>query len=157
MRQIKSTASTLHNVWADPQQRKTLMWVIAAIGLLIIGIGVYTIIDGQLEYMDRTDEIDAISDRVDGFVQQFPTTEVDGETKPDLRDATQEDVMLLAVLEREKREAKNNRVDADNQRRTGVRIVGIGVIGLALAYLVAPDRKPDPVAEPDSESGVPPA
>lgn len=156
MRQIKSTASTLRDVWADTQQRKTLMWVIAALGLLIVGYGVYTIVDGQLEYMDRTDEIDEIQDRIDGFVQQFPTTEVDGETKPDLRDATQEDVMLLAVLEREKRDTKNSRVEADNQRRTGVRIVGIGVLGLALAYLVAPERKPDDPAEVGDEPTAPP-
>ncbi len=157
MHRIKSTGSAIRSSWNDAQQRKTLMWVFVAIGVLIIGYGVYTVVNAQLEYMDRTDEIDKATDRIDAFVQQYPTAEVDGETKPDLRDASQEDVMFLATLERAKLDAQNNRVDADNQRRTGVRIVGVGVIALALAYLVTPDRKPEPEPEADGESSDPPA
>jgi hypothetical protein len=117
------------------------MWILAGMALMVVVYGVYTTIDGQRKYHNLSDKIADIVKRRETFTQQFPTAGVNGEIKPDLTNATQSDVMFIAMLRRDENDAKAQRVDADNQRRTGVRLIGIGVIGLALAYLVLPDRK----------------
>jgi len=109
--------------------------------VLVIAYGVFTTIDGQREYNKQSDKISDIVKRRETFTEQFPTAEVDGEIKPDLTNATQTDLMFVAMLRRDENDAQRQQVDADNQRRTGVRVIGLGVIGLALAYLVLPDRK----------------
>ena len=154
MQPITSVFNAFRAFWANDQQRKTIMWVIAAVSLVVTAYGLFQIADGQLEYMDLSDQLEKTTDGIDAYVAQFPTAEVGGETRPDLTGATQEELMILATMKREERETTNERVDAYNQRAIGVRIAGIGVIGLALAYMFAPERKrqdkvQDSAANPD--------
>lgn len=151
MKQIVSLFQSLRDFWADDQQRKTLMWVIAAVGALVLVYGIVRIVQGQLDYQDRTDSVDNMKAQIDAFTALFPTAaDKDGVIKPDLTSATQDQLMTLATLKRQEHEAKNNRIDAYNHRQNGIRIAGIGVIGLALAYLVSPTgKKPD--AAPGSD------
>jgi hypothetical protein len=126
------------------------MWVFASFAVAILAFGAYTAIDAQRDYMKISDEIDEISAKMDAYTARFPTAVVDGEEKPDLREASQDELMILAMQERDKREASNRRVEPDNRRREGLRIIGFGVVGLALAYLVSPGSKPPASELPDS-------
>jgi hypothetical protein len=140
--------------WADSHQRKTLMWVLATLGALIAVYGAYTAIDGHRQYTDLSDKIAEIVARRDAFTQQFPLADVNGEMRPDLSKATQADLMVIAMSRQDEIRADAQRVDADNQRRNGVRLIGIGAIGIALAYIVSPDSKTK--SSPD-EADAPPA
>jgi len=131
------------------------MWVIVALSLLILLFGAYTAVRAQLDYNNLSDKLDEIAGRTRAFEQLFPTAEVDGVMKPDLTNATQDQLLLLATIKREERQTYNERVDYDNERRNGVRIVGVGIMGLALAYLVAPERKREPA--PGEAASVPPS
>jgi hypothetical protein len=141
MQPLKSFFRSPRDFWANSQNRKTVMWVIAAVGLFMIAYAVLQIVPAQLDYMDLSDELEQKKDQIDAYVAQFPTSEVDGVIKPDLTNATQADLLFLATMKREERETFNRRVDAINERALGVRIAGIGIVGLALAYLVAPEGK----------------
>jgi hypothetical protein len=151
MQRIISLRHSVRAFWADSHQRKTLMWVLAALGALIAIYGAYTAIDGHRDYTKLSDKIADISARKDAFVQQY-LVEVDGEMKFDTTKLTQADLMVLGTITSQENQTKAQRVDADNQRRDGVRLLGIGVIGLALAYIVSPD-KPQP--SPDEASAPP--
>jgi hypothetical protein len=153
MQRISSFGRAIRAFWADSYQRKTLMWVLGAVGVLIAAFGAYTAIDGHLQYTDLSDKIADIVARRDAFTQQFPLAEVNGEMRPDLSTATQADLMVITVSRQDEIKADAQRVDADNQRRNGVRLLGIGIIGVALAYIVSPDSKPE--SSPD-EAGTPP-
>lgn len=151
MKQITSLAGSLRGFWASDPQRKTLMWVIAAVSVVVLIFGVFQIVQGQLDYQDGSDQLDDVAMQINAFTSKFPTgTDSDGTIKPDLTTATQEELMMLATFKRQELEIKNERVDAYNARATGIRIAGIAVIGFALAYLVAPTgQKPDAVKEAD--------
>ena len=141
MQRIISLSHSVRAVWADAHQRMIVVWVLGVLALLVLGYGIYTAIDGQRGYSELADKITAIVERREEFTQQFPTGEVNGEIRPDLSNATQSDVMFIAMLRRDEESVRAERIDADNQRRVGVRLIGIGTIGLALAYLVLPDKK----------------
>jgi hypothetical protein len=155
MKRIRSFFRSLRDFWANDQQRKTLMWVIAAVGALVLVYGVVQIVQGQLDYQHRTDDLHKATAQIDAFEAQFPTgTDANGVIKPDLSSATQDQLLMLATIKRQERDATNNRIDAYNKRAIGIRIAGVGVIGLALAYLVSPTgKKPD--AEPEADQPPP--
>lgn len=156
MHSLNSFLHSTRDFWANSQNRKTVMWVIAAVSLFIIAFAVWQIVPAQLDYMDLSDQLEQKQDQIDAYVAQFPTAESDGEIKPDLTNATQEDLLVLATMERTKRETHNRRVDAHNERAQGIRLAGIGIVGLALAYLVAPERKrPDAASVPPSPDEPP--
>jgi len=141
MQRIYSLGRSLHAFWANAHQRMIAVWVLVVLAVLVLGYGIYTAIDGQREYSARSDKIASIVQRQEEFAQQFPTAQVDGAIKPDLTSATESDLMFIAMLRRDEANAENQRIDADNQRRAGIRLIGIGVIGLALAYLVLPENQ----------------
>jgi hypothetical protein len=159
MKPIASFFRSLRDFWANDQQRKTLMWVIAAVGALVLVYGVVQIVQSQIDYQHRSDDLDKARLQIAAFDAQFPTgTDANGVVKPDLSNATQDQLLMVATLRRQERDAENNRIDAYNKRAIGIRIAGVGVIGLALAYLVSPTpKKPD--AAPDADqppSDLPP-
>jgi hypothetical protein len=154
MQRITSLVGPVRTFWADPHQRKTLMWVIAALAVVVIVYGVFTAVQGQRQYDELSGKIEDAINRRDAFTQQFPTAEIDGEIKPDLTNATQSDRMFITMMRRDEMDARRERTDADNQRRQGVRVIGIGVIGLGLAYLVSPSGKPQPAPDEDETSGA---
>jgi hypothetical protein len=128
--------------WSDRARRKTAMWVLGALSVLILVYGIYMAVGAQRDYMKLSDKVDNMSKQIDAFLSRYPTSEVDGVVKPDLRDATQDDLLVLAMLNRNERQVKNERADAFNQRSAGLRLMGVGIIGLALAFLVAPGAPP---------------
>jgi hypothetical protein len=157
MKRIASFFHSLRDFWANDQQRKTLMWVIAAVGAVVLVYGIVQIAQGQIDYQHRSDDLDKVRQQIAAFEAQFPTgTDPNGVVKPDLSTATQDQLMMLATFKRQERDAENRRIDAYNKRQIGIRIAGVGVIGLALAYLVSPTAK-KPHAAPESESDQPPS
>jgi hypothetical protein len=156
MTQIASFFHSIRSFWANEQQRKTLMWVVAALGALILVYGVVQIAQGQIDYQHRTDDLHKATAQVDAFISTFPTgtDPKTGEIKPDLSGATQDQLLMLGTFKKQERDATNNRIDAYNKRAIGIRIAGVGVIGIALAYLISPTgNKPE---TPDAESDEPP-
>lgn len=130
MKTINTLINFWRSFWADAQLRKTVMWIIGTLGLAILVYGAYT-------YYDANHTINDLDHKADVLRSQYPTVEVDGEEKIDLRDAPQTDLMLLAMYRRDSQKAEVT-------RNRGVMFVGIGIIGLALAYLVAPEEKSGP-------------
>ena len=55
MKPIVSFFHSLRDFWANDQQRKTLMWVIAAVGAVVLVYGVVQIVQGQIDYQHRVD------------------------------------------------------------------------------------------------------
>ena len=117
------------------------MWVLGAVGVLVLAFGAYT-------YLDARNEINDIEARKDRFLAAFPTTEVEGELRPDLQNATQADLLWLALQRR-------NQEKAEVRQGRGVMAVGLGLLTLGLAYLVAPTGERPASADP-STGGAPP-
>ena len=138
MTQIASFFHSVRSFWANEQQRKTLMWVVAALGALILAYGIVQIVQAQIDYQHRTDDLHKATAQIDAFIATFPTgtDSTTGEVKPDLTGATQDQLLMLATFKRTERDAKNSQIDAYNKRAIGIRIAGVGVIGIALAFLV---------------------
>jgi hypothetical protein len=158
MKPIASFFRSLRDFWANDQQRKTLMWVIAAVGTVVLVYGVVQIVQGQIDYQHRSDDLDKTRLQITAFEAQFPTgTDAAGVIKPDLSTATQDQLLMLATFKKQERDAENKRIDAYNKRAIGIRIAGVGVIGLALAYLVSPTPKKPETPAPDAESDQPPS
>ena len=129
------------------------MWVIAALGALVLVYGVVQIVQGQIDYQHRTDDLHKATAQIDAFIATFPTgtDSATGEVKPDLTGATQDQLLMLATFKRTERDAENNQIDAYNKRAIGIRIAGVGVIGLALAYLISPTGKKPETPAPESD------
>jgi hypothetical protein len=70
--------------------------------------------------------------------------EEDGQTTLDMSKLTQADQMMLIVFRQNEIKFKNARTDAYNQRGSGLQIIGVGIFGLALAYIFSPGRKREP-------------
>lgn len=138
METIQRLIAILHAFWANRQQRLTVMWVLGAVGVLVVVYGAYNYVDARREY-------DRIEDGKDRFLTKFPTTEVQGELQPDLTEASQTDLLWLALQRR-------NQTRADQRSNRGMMFAGIGIIVLGLAYLVAPTGKP----APSPDDGAPP-
>jgi flagellar biosynthesis/type III secretory pathway M-ring protein FliF/YscJ len=154
MQKIQSSIRPVRAFWANHQQRKTVMWVLLALSVLVLVFGAYMAIDGQRRYMKGSDDVKSVQKRLSQLELPY-MVEQNGQTQLDLSKATQEEQMMLAMVKREELQAKNRRAEAFNQRSTGIRIIGLAVMGLALAYLVAPERKREPA--PDSTSPIPPS
>jgi flagellar biosynthesis/type III secretory pathway M-ring protein FliF/YscJ len=154
MEKIRSSIRPARDFWTNRQQRKTVMWVLLAVSVLVLVFGVYTAIDGQRQYMTSSDDIKSIQNRLSQLELPYMVEE-NGQTQLDLSQASQEDQMMLALVKREELQARNHRADAFNQRSTGIRIIGIAVVGFALTYLVAPERKREPAS--DATNPVPPS
>ncbi len=160
MQQIHSLTRSLRTFWTSAHQRRRVVWVLAAIAVAVMAVGAYLIISGQREYARLSDKLDDIETRRAAFDQLFPLTEVDGEMVPDLSEASQSDLMFIAMLRRDENIAQREQIDADNERRQGVRFIGYGVIVLALAYFFKPEYKGQPApdtAEPGAPDESPPA
>lgn len=140
---IRRAIAALRAFWANRQQRRTVMWVLGAVGVLVLAFGAYT-------YLDARNEINDIEARKDRFLAAFPTTEVDGEMRPDLRDASQADLLWLALQRR-------NQDKAEVRRSRGVMGVGLGLLTLGLAYLVAPTDERPASADPSAGDTSPTA
>jgi hypothetical protein len=154
MQRIQASIRPVRAFWANHQQRKTVMWVLLAVSALVLAIGAYTAIDGQRQYMKRADDLKSVQNRLSQLEQQYMVEE-NGQMQLDLSHASQEEQMMLALVKREELQAQNRRAEAYNQRSTGIRIIGFAVLGFALAYLFAPERKHEPA--PDDTSPVPPS
>lgn len=140
---IRRAIAVLRAFWANRQQRRTVMWVLGAVGVLVLAFGAYT-------YLDARNEINDIEARKDRFLAAFPTTEVDGEMRPDLRNASQADLLWLALQRR-------NQDKAEVRRSRGVMGVGLGLLTLGLAYLVAPTDERPASADPSAGDTSPTA
>jgi uncharacterized membrane protein YidH (DUF202 family) len=138
MQTLQRLIASLRAFWANRQQRRTVMWALGAVGVLVVAYGAYN-------YVDARREIDRVEEGRDRFLAAFPTTEIDGELQPDLREASQTDLLWLALQRR-------NETNADQRANQGIMFAGIGIIVLGLAYLVAPTGRPTP--SPDE--GAPP-
>lgn len=143
MNAIRRAIAALRAFWANRQQRRTVMWVLGAVGVLVLAFGAYT-------YLDARNEINDIEARKDRFLAAFPTTEVDGEMRPDLREASQADLLWLALQRR-------NQDKAEVRRSQGVMGVGLGLLTLGLAYLVAPTGERPASADPSAGDAPPTA
>ena len=181
MRQLRAIPASLRAFWADPAQRRVLMWVLAAVGAVILVYGVVQIVRAQLDYMDRSDELDAAEQQAEAMEQALgltnqadatpaltPTVEATASAEPTSGAETtplagptpaatpvgeaaadsatgpeisQSDALLIMTLRSQVRKAESAQIAAYNRRADGIRVVGIGVIVLALAYLVAPTGK----------------
>ncbi len=141
MQTIQRLSAALRAFWANRQQRRTVMWVLGAVGVLVLAFGAYT-------YLDARNEINRIEERKDRFLAAFPTAEVDGEVRPDLQNATQADLLWLALQRR-------NQEKAEVRQGQGVMAVGLGLLTLGLAYLVAPTGE-RPASVDSSTGGAPP-
>jgi hypothetical protein len=142
MKRVKTVIANVRSFWANPQQRKTITWIIGAFSVALIAFGAYQLIIGYRDYNDLTEQLDDITAQIDNFISDYPLVERDGEMVRDLTDASETDTQYLALLHTRERTIHNDRVDAENQRNGGMRLIGIGLIGLALAYLVLPETKP---------------
>ncbi|MEP0763274.1 MAG: hypothetical protein HRF48_11125 [Chloroflexota bacterium] len=138
MQTLQRLIAALRDFWANRQQRRTVMWVLGAVGVLVVAYGAYTYVDARREY-------NRIEDGKDRFLATFPTAEVQGELQPDLTEASQTDLLWLALQRR-------NQDKADQRSNQGIMFTGIGIVVLGLAYLVAPTGKP--AVSPDD--GAPP-
>ncbi len=138
MQTFQRLIAALRAFWANRQQRRTVMWVLGAVGALVVVYGAYT-------YVDARREFNRIEDGKDRFLATFPTAEVQGEMRPDLSEASQTDLLWLALQRR-------NQDKADQRSNQGIMFTGIGIIVLGLAYLVAPTGKP----APSPDDGAPP-
>jgi flagellar biosynthesis/type III secretory pathway M-ring protein FliF/YscJ len=154
MEKIRSSIRPVRNFWTDRQQRKTVMWVTLAISVVVLAFGTYTAIDGQRQYMKVSDDLKDVQIRLTQIEQQY-MVEKDGQMQLDLSNASQEEQMMLALVKREELQTRNRRAEAFNHRSSGIRIIGIAVVGLALTYLVAPERKREPVS--DATNPIPPS
>lgn len=139
---IRQVIAALRAFWANRQQRRTVMWVLGTVGVLLLALGAYT-------YLDARSEINSIEERKDRFLAAFPTAEVDGELRPDLQSATQADLLWLALQRR-------NQEKAEVRQGRGVMVVGLGLLTLGLAYLVAPTGQ-RPATADSATGGAPPA
>ncbi len=188
MRQLRALPASLRAFWADPAQRRVLMWVLAAVGALILVYGVVQIVRAQLDYMDRSDKLDAAEQQAEALEQSLGLTNR-GDTTPTLTptaeatasaetsssaettplagptpvatpapeaaansptgpELSQSDALLLMTLRSQVRKAESAQIAAYNRRADGIRVIGIGVIVLALAYLVAPTGQRGEVKAP---------
>ena len=154
MQKIQSSIRPIRAFWANHEQRRTIMWVLLALSALVLVYGAYTAIDGQRQYMKGSDDVKSVQKRLTQLELPYMVEE-NGQTQLDLSKATQEEQMMLAMVKREELQAKNRRAEAFNQRSSGIRIIGIAIMGFALAYLFAPERKRVPA--PDSTSSIPPS
>jgi len=168
MRQSGLFAS-LRAFWADPAQRRVLMWVLAFAGALILGYGAVQAVRAQLDYRDRGDDVRAAERQAVALEQSLglnynpgdapaltptvaATPPAAGATTPLVEptpaaatpsDAagpalSQNDALLLFTLRSQVRKAETAQAQAYNRRSDAIQIMGIGVIVLALAYVVAP-------------------
>jgi len=101
-----------------------------------------------------SDQIKDLQNR-QALLEQPYMVEENGQMQLDLSKASEEDRMMLALIKRDELQTRNLRADAFNRRSLGIRIIGISVLGFALAYLVAPERKRGLV--PDDSGPVPPS
>jgi flagellar biosynthesis/type III secretory pathway M-ring protein FliF/YscJ len=154
MEKIRSSIRPVRKFWTNRQQRQTIMWVLLAVSVLVLALGAYTAIDGQRRYMKSADDIKSIQNRLSQLELPYMVEE-NGQMQLDLSNASQEEQMMLALVKREELQARNHRADAFNQRSSGIRIIGIAVVGFALTYLVAPERKREPAS--DTTNPVPPS
>jgi|GEM_PF-2640169 len=138
---IRRAIAALRAFWANRQQRRTVMWVLGAVGVLVLAYGAYN-------YLDARNEINRIEERKDSFLAAFPTTEVDGELRPDLQNATQADLLWLALQRR-------NQEKAEVRQGRGVMAVGLGLLTLGLTYLVAPTGERAASAESSGNNAPP--
>lgn len=152
MRQITPVIHAVRAFWANSQQRKTVMWVVVAVSLLILAFGVYTTVSAQRKYTDNSDKVKKNQANLAQFMQQFMIVE-NGQTTLDLSKSTQADQMMFVVFRQNEIKFKNARADAYNQRGSGLQIIGVGVFGLALAYVFMPERKREP--EPGEAGEIP--
>ncbi len=156
MQTLKAPFSAVRTFWADDQRRRTLMWVIFALSVAVIAVGAFLAITGQIDYRSKSKDVDKIDAQIDALTAQYPKKidEADGKLKPDLTGASQAEIdliaQMLAPMKQQERQFLNDRADAFNQRSTGIRIIGFGVIGLAFAYLVKPDPK-----KPEEDAAAP--
>jgi multisubunit Na+/H+ antiporter MnhB subunit len=112
----------IRDFWADRQRRQTAMWVVGALGVIVLLFGGYVFLEAHNEYT-----------RLDGTATALgrPTDPNDPSNR------------MLALLLRER--------DAAQVRRwQGVMFIGLGLVGLGTAYLLAPERPKAPLASADA-------
>lgn len=110
--------NVLRAFWMDQQRRHTLAWVLGVVGALILLAGGYTLLEAHSKYT----ELSAVIDRLG--------------PPEDPNDASNA-AFALMLRDRDK---------AGVRRGQGVMWIGIGVIGLGLAYVAKPEDAAGPAA-----------
>ncbi len=155
MKQVNAIVKKIREFWANAQHRKTVMWVIGTFSIALIAFGGYIAINSHREASDLSDKLDEITNQIDAVVEQYPVVERDGEMTHDLTNASDVDKQYLALLHTRERSTYNERVDAQNERTSGIRLIGVGVIGLAIAYFFAPEAQKQSETVTTSETSSP--
>lgn len=99
--------------WSDAQKRRTLMWVVGALGALVLLFGAYTFFEAHNRYTELNGVIERLG----------PPT-----------DPNDPSITAFALMVRD-------RDRAEVRRGQGVMFLGLGLLGLGLAYLIAPGRE----------------
>jgi hypothetical protein len=120
---VSSVIRPLRAFWADRGRRRTAMWVIGALGVAVLLFGGYTFIDAQRDYSD-------LSKKIDKYPHDLTQANVDVY-----------ELQLLGLWRRDR-----DKVEAT--RGKGVMLLGIGLTGLGLAYLLMPGVEPPTHEDP---------
>ncbi|HEX3053537.1 MAG TPA: hypothetical protein VHP83_22955 [Aggregatilineaceae bacterium] len=117
MRSLKnffvSISNPIRSFWCNYTRRKIAMGVLGILGLLVLIFGLYTYFDADRDYSKLDKERAEISETVQPGV---------------------DDPMILVAKYRDWKEAKN-------RREGSIFYIGMGLIGLGLAYFVSPEGK----------------
>ena len=149
---------TIRQFLANRKLRRRISLFIALVGLIVVGAGAIMALPAHLEYQDLSDDLDDVNARVVDL-QAALSASADGDEEPSdeaaLPEATADIFTLQLEAEQEQWRIKNDRIDAENDRYQGVRIIGYGVVVLAFAYLVLPEGKDEDREEEEPEDESP--
>ena len=112
--------SIFRNFWADHQKRRTVMWVLGVLGVLLLTYGLYTLITAHDRYTTLRDAVEALG----------PPTDPNDTSN-----------LAFAMLLRD-------RDRAEKRRWQGVMFAGMGMVGLGIAYLFRPDAEGEATISP---------
>jgi hypothetical protein len=108
----------VRDFWADRQRRQAAMWVVGALGVITLLVGGYVFLEAHNEYTRLDDTATALG----------PPTDPDDPSN-----------RMFALLLRD-------RAAAQVRRWQGVMFIGLGLAGVGVAHLLAPERPQAPRA-----------
>jgi hypothetical protein len=109
------------------EKRRILMWVMGALGVLVVLFGVYTFLEAHNKYSELNGVIERLG----------PPTDPNDPSN-----------MAFALMMRD-------RDKAETRRWQGIMFLGVGLVGLGLAYLISPPGQDKP--SPEAADSLPPS
>lgn len=116
---------SIRNFWTDPQRRRTAMWVTGALAVTALVVGMIIFLEAHLTYTELNHKAEVLG----------PPT-----------DPTDASNALFAMMLRD-------RDKAENRRWQGVTLLGIGLVGLGIAYLFKPEETASAAGESTTAPG----